>query len=249
MTFLKYAFWLIWKIWFYVLVTIIILLLTPILFVFTLREKWYPQFYWVARNLWAKPILYGMGFYTEISKNQFIEKRGSYILVANHTSVTDVMLMYVCSKNPFVFVGKKELARTPVFGYFYKRFAILVDRSSAESRKQVYASAKKRLNSGLSICIFPEGGVPDESVVLDKFKDGAFSLAIDFQIPIIPMTFFDNKRLYPFRFFAGSPGEMRVKIHSFVPTQGLTFNDKNSLKEKVRNIILQELEADAKSTQ
>ena len=52
----------------------------------------------------------------------------SYMLVANHCSMMDIMLMLYCSKNPFVFVGKKELAKLPLFGYFYKRAAILVDR-------------------------------------------------------------------------------------------------------------------------
>lgn len=66
----------------------------------------------------------------------------------------------------------------------------MVDRSSARSRSAVYLRAKKRLDSGLSICIFPEGGVPDdEDILLDTFKDGAFRLAIEYGIPIVPMSF------------------------------------------------------------
>ncbi|MDO4229335.1 MAG: lysophospholipid acyltransferase family protein [Capnocytophaga sp.] len=248
MTFLKYIFWLIWRIWFYVVVAIFTILTAPIFLILTSTEKWYSQFYWVARNLWAKPIIYGMGFYPQITRYEQLKKDKSYMLVANHTSMTDIMLMYVCSKNPFVFVGKKELAKMPLFGYFYKRVSILVDRSNLQSRKQVYESAMKRLNAGLSICIFPEGGVPtDESIVLDEFKDGAFRLAIEYQIPIVPMTFFDNKRRFPFRFFAGSMGRLRVKIHSFVHTQGMQFEDRNKLKTEVRNLILNDLLIDQKT--
>jgi len=54
----------------------------------------------------------------------------------------------------------------------------------------------------MSICIFPEGGVPDESIVLDEFKDGAFRLAIEHQIPIVPMTFADNKKRFHILFLA-----------------------------------------------
>lgn len=183
-----------------------------------------------------------MGFHYHIEREQQMEKDKSYMLVANHTSMTDIMLMLVVSKNPFVFVGKKELAKIPVFGFFYKRTSILVDRGSSKSRFEVFKRAQHRLNQGLSICIFPEGGVPeDESILLDEFKDGAFRLAIEHQIPIVPMTFADNKKRFSFKFFSGSPGRMRVKVHSFISTEGLTLDDKKELKDKVREVIYTQL--------
>lgn len=164
------------------------------------------------------------------------------MLVANHSSMTDIMLMLVTMKKPFVFVGKKELASIPLFGFFYRRTCILVDRSNQRSKKEVFERAQKRLRKGTSICIFPEGGVPDDhSLVLDSFKDGAFRLAIDHQIPIVPITFHDNKRRFSYRFFSGGPGLMRVKIHRFIPTEGKTQLDKRYLREETRNVILQEL--------
>ena len=113
----------------------------------------------------------------------------------------DIMLMLSIAKYPVVFVGKKELEKIPIFGYLYRRVAILVDRSSPESRKRVYEKSKKRLDKGLSVCIFPEGGVPEPSIILDQFKNGAFSLAVEFQIPIVPMTFLDCEKKFPY-FFA-----------------------------------------------
>lgn len=195
----------------------------------------------MARNIWANTILYGMGFAPRIESEAVIKKGKSYMLVANHTSMLDIMLMLKASKNPFVFVGKKELAKMPVFGYFYKRVCILVDRSSAKSRTAVYESAQARLNSGLSICIFPEGGVPDETVFLDEFKDGAFRLAIEYQIPIVPITFGDNKKRFPFKFFGGSLGLMRAKVHPFIETKGLTLKDKISIKNTCREVIASQL--------
>ena len=164
------------------------------------------------------------------------------MLVANHTSMTDIMLMLVTIRDPFVFVGKKELAKIPIFGYFYKRTCILVDRHNQRSRKEVFDQAQRRLSEGTSICIFPEGGVPeDRSIVLDKFKDGAFRLSINHEIPIVPITFHDNKKRFSYIFFSGSPGRMRVKIHPFIPTAGKTQLDKKELREETRNVILQEL--------
>jgi 1-acyl-sn-glycerol-3-phosphate acyltransferase len=221
-----------------------IIVFFPFLLIFTSRTKFYPQFFMIAR-IWAAFILFGMGFYPRIRREQKLIKGEAYMLVANHTSMTDIMLMLVTVKNPFVFVGKKELVKIPLFGYFYKRTCILVDRGNQRSRKEVFESAQRRLNNGTSICIFPEGGVPeDQSLILDTFKDGAFRLAIDHHIPIVPMVFYDNKKRFPYVFTKGSPGKMRVKIKSFIPTVGLTQNDKKELRERTRQVILEELEED-----
>jgi 1-acyl-sn-glycerol-3-phosphate acyltransferase len=164
------------------------------------------------------------------------------MLVANHTSMLDIMLMLRVSRNPFVFVGKKELANIPVFGFFYKRVCILVDREDSRSRSAVYRRAERRLKAGLSICIFPEGGVPeDEALVLDTFKDGAFKMAIAHRIPVVPITFYDNKKRFPFRFFSGAPGRLRTRVHPFIPSEGLKEKDKGWLKEQVRNLLLESL--------
>ena len=169
------------------------------------------------------------------------------MLVANHTSMTDIMLMLIAVKNhPFVFVGKKELAKIPIFGFIYKRVCILVDRSSSKSRYAVFERAQKRIHQGLSICIFPEGGVPEEHIVLDEFKGGAFRIALEHGLPIVPMVFFDNKKRFSYTFFSGSPGKMRAKIYPIIETKGKTLEDKNALKQQVREIILQPLLEDLK---
>ncbi|WP_299393514.1 lysophospholipid acyltransferase family protein [uncultured Gelidibacter sp.] len=240
MNILKYPFWILYRIWFHVLVAIPIIVLLPFLIISILKEEWYPYFFKLAQ-VWAKFILVGMGFRWIIKREQTPEPDKSYMFIANHTSMADIMLMLVSVKNPFVFVGKVELAKIPLFGFFYKRTCILVDRSSERSRKAVFLRAQKRLKQGLSICIFPEGGVPDEQIILDEFKDGAFRLAINHQIPIVPMTFADNKERFPFVFFSGGPGKMRVKIHKFLSTEGLISKDAKQLNQEARSGILQQL--------
>lgn len=243
MKIVKRVLWTLWRIWFYILMGVPIIILSPLLILSILSEKTYPQFFIIAR-LWAKIILIGMGFHYRIEREQQMERGKSYMLVANHTSMTDIMLMLAVSKNPFVFVGKKELSKIPIFGFFYKRTSILVDRESSKSRFEVFKRAQHRLNQGLSICIFPEGGVPeDQSIVLDEFKDGAFRLAIEHRIPIVPMTFADNKKRFSFNFFSGSPGRMRVKVHRFIATDGYTLDNKKELKDRVWEIIYKQLTA------
>ena len=236
----KYPFWLLYRIWFYILIALPIIIMLPLLLISISREKWYPYFFKLAR-VWAKVILIGMGFLYRVEKEDTLDPKKSYMLIANHTSMTDIMLMLVAVKNPFVFVGKQELAKIPLFGFFYRRTCILVDRSSAKSRQAVFLRAQRRLKQGLSICIFPEGGVPEEHVVLDTFKNGAFRLAINHKTPVVPITFHDNKKLFSYTFFSGNPGKMRAKIHKFITTESLTVADTNALNEAARTIIYEEL--------
>ncbi|RDK88563.1 lysophospholipid acyltransferase family protein [Marinirhabdus gelatinilytica] len=243
MGFLKKIALTLYRIWFYILLAVPIVVLSPFLIVSISRQQWYPFFFRLAR-IWAKIILFGMGFYPIIKREELYKKGQSYMFVANHTSMTDIMLMLYVSRNPFVFVGKAELAKIPIFGFFYKRTCILVDRKNPKSRRDVFIRAQKKLNQGLGVCIFPEGGVPDdENVLLDIFKDGAFRLAIEHKIPIAPMTFHDNKKRFSYTFFSGGPGKMRVKVHKTIPTGILELEDKRMLNNQVRNVILKELES------
>ena len=222
-----------------------ILIMFPVLLILTSREQWYPKFF-IWLRFWAKIVLYGSGFIPKVKKEAEIDRHKSYMFVANHTSMADIMLMLYCVKNPFVFVGKKELTKIPIFGFFYKRTCIIVDRNSQKSRKEVFNRAQARLQDGTSICIFPEGGVPDdESIVLDRFKDGAFRLAIDHQIPILPLSFLDNKKRFSYTFFSGSPGKMRTFVHKEISTTGLTQVNKKELNTKTHTIILDKLQSDS----
>jgi 1-acyl-sn-glycerol-3-phosphate acyltransferase len=240
----KKIFWAVWRIWFYILMLIPILIMFPFLVASILTERGYPYFFVMSR-IWAKVVLFGMGFYYKVEDESKLENHKSYMFVANHTSMTDIMLMLAVVKNPFVFVGKKSLSKIPLFGFFYKRTSILVDRKSSRSKREVYDEAQKRIDRGLSICIFPEGGVPqDESVLLDSFKDGAFRLAIEHQIAIVPLTFPDNKKRLPYTFYSGSPGLMRVKIHQPISTIGKTIENKTEIrkiKDVTRQVIYNQL--------
>ncbi|WP_194851530.1 lysophospholipid acyltransferase family protein [Nonlabens antarcticus] len=231
-----------YRLWFYLLIGIPIIVLAPFLTVFTISKKTYPQFFKVAQ-IWAYIIVYGMCWKPIIYRDAGMIKGQSYMLVANHTSMLDIMLMLIVAKNPFVFVGKASLAKIPIFGFFYKRSCILVDRSDAHSRQAVFKRASDRLDAGVGICIFPEGGVPDDrSIVLDNFKDGAFRLAIEHQIPVVPISFYDNKKRLPFAFFHGSLGRMRARTHEIQETAGLQLpGDKVRFRESVRTIILNDL--------
>ena len=231
-----------YRIWFYALVMVGITLFSPMLFLGTVREQWY-KIYFRGARWWGMFVLMGMGFIPKVEHRTKYVPGASYMFVANHVSMVDIMLMLYTANRPFVFVGKKELSNIPLFGFIYKRTCILVDRNDSKSRRNVYKSAQQKINQGYSICIFPEGGVPfDESIVLDTFKDGAFRLAIEHHLPIIPIIFHDNKKRFSYTFFSGGPGKIRALIHAPLATTNYSLEMKRELKAKTHAIILNELE-------
>lgn len=245
----KYIFYIVWRCWFYGWVFFTIVAIFPILLIVTSSDKLYPIFFKIAQA-WAKTILFVMGFKVVLFEEEIVHPAKSYMFCPNHTSMIDIMVMLVIAKNPFVFVGKHELTKLPVFGFFYKRTCIIVDRSDSKSRLAVFEAASKRLSKGLDVCIFPEGLVPDdESVILSDFKNGAFRLAIEHQIPIVPITFYDCKKRFSYTFFSGKPGNLRVKVHQFISTEGFTIKNSDQLKKQTYNLIYNELVNDLKQQQ
>ena len=248
MKILKYIFWTFYNLWFYIIVFISTsLILTPAFIFVIINKNWYKKFYSMG-VLWSDFILFFMGMFPSKNKKLMTKPNAPYIFVANHISMIDVMLLVsTVRKNPLVFIGKKELEKIPIYGYIYKRTMILVDRSSNESKKQVFIQTKEKLNSGISIAIFPEGTVPDLEVELAPFKHGAFTMAIEHQIPIVPITFLDNKKRFPWSFGGllggskGSPGRLRIKIHDPIETKGMVKENRVKLSQDVRELMLKDL--------
>jgi 1-acyl-sn-glycerol-3-phosphate acyltransferase len=240
MEFIKNVFRAIWRVWFYVYFGLSIIIMIPFLFFLTMNESQYPTLYKIIRGF-SKSLVFVMGFRLKKETEEVLDSTKSYMFCPNHTSMMDPFILISMVKKPIVFVGKAELKKIPVFGFFYKRICILVDRGNAQSRKEVYNKAKRRLVNGTSVAIFPEGLVPTEDVILSPFKNGAFSLAIEHQIPIVPATYFDCKRLFSWTYFKGAPGKFRIKQHHFISTKGLNRSNLNDLKEKTFNVIYNEL--------
>jgi 1-acyl-sn-glycerol-3-phosphate acyltransferase len=219
----------------------------PAFIIVAINKNWYKPFYFFG-VVWSKLILFFMGFYIKIDKPLDLDITQPYVFVGNHVSMIDVMVMVsVAKRHAMVFVGKKELEKIPIFGYIYRKTMILVDRSSPESRRAVFNSTKEKISKGRNVCLFPEGTVPPTEMELGKFKQGAFSIAIEHQIPIVVCTFLDNKKRFPWSFGGllaaskGIPGELRVMTHEPISTIGLTMNDMKNLGDKVRKIMLEDL--------
>ena len=237
-----------WRVWFYILCTIPVLLIFPLSPIIFILPRGYDILYWYARNIWASFVLIGMGFYVKKKNFSNLEKNKSYLLVANHTSYIDAMVMLRIFKKPFIFVGKKELDNIPIFGYLYRRAAIMVDRSDKTSRFEVYGQASEKLNNGYSVCIFPEKKYTVETNLLNDFKHGAFKLAIEHQLPIVPIVFYDCKRKFPWYTTHGYPGQLRATIFNSISTKDLRKRDFEKVMNETRDFIEEKLIKDPKQS-
>ncbi len=229
-----------WKIYGLLVAYIPIVVLFPVVWVCILISY---KCFWKIERLWARWVLYAMGLLPRLlnpeARPDFSRQ---YIIVANHTSMIDIPLMLATVKRPLTFVGKHELAKYPFFGTLYKKTNVLVDRSSLESRKKVYDEVEKFIRDGISIGIFPEGGVIDDSELpLNPFKAGAFRMAIEHKLPILPMVFLDNKKRLPYTLTEGKPGALRVKFLPVVETKHLDIKEWQDLRDYVYSIMYNEI--------
>ena len=178
----------------------------------------------------------------EVQISPHVESNGSYIFCPNHTSFLDICIM-ARTPTDFMFVGKNAMEKIPVFGYMYRKLHITVDRGSLKSKHSTYVRAKEAIDNGRSLVIFPEGGVHGERPPqMTPFKNGAFKIAIEKQIPIVPVTIPYNWIILPDdgRFLLTWRKAMLI-YHDPIETKGLTLSDVDSLKEKVFEIINQKL--------
>ena len=213
------AFNYLWRFWFLLLAFVLLLICFFPVFILSISKKHYRFAYWWIRHF-CIVLFYGMGLRYQIHylTQKKMEQDKPYIIIANHTSLMDILLTVVLFPNhPLCFVGKKELEKIPIFGIIYRRIAVLVDRQSPRSRAKVYPLCADRMKEGNSIVIFPEGGVPDDgSVILDDFKDGAFILASKYEIPIAVFTYVGLKEMFPFNNSKGFPGKVKVYFNDIL---------------------------------
>jgi len=232
-----------WKLWLILNFLISLLILYPFFLVLLSREKWFGSAFLLMR-FWAKWLCLSAGIFPvvkyEIDPDQI---PNPCVFVSNHCSYIDIILIYISIPTYFVCVGKQELDKAPLFRLFFKRMNILVNRKSNVDSHRAYLHAGEKIDKGQSIFIFPEATISSNGTLI-PFKNGAFKLAIDKQVPIVPLIFPDNWKLLQnggFLTAHGKPGIARAIIRKAVATKGMTNADLLSLKEKIKNIILETL--------
>lgn len=158
----------------------------------------------------------------------------TYVVVCNHNSLVDVPVTTPGVPGVNKTLAKKEMGKIPVFGVLYNIGGLMVDRSSEASRKQSFEDMKDIIRKGMHMILFPEGTRNRTGQPLKEFYDGAFSLAIDMQVPVMPSVLLHTKDILPAgKKFYAMPHVIDYHFLPPVPTTGMTRDDLPALKEQI----------------
>lgn len=169
---------------------------------------------------------------------QNIKKGESYIVVPNHQSMYDIFVIYGWLGLDIKWIMKKELRKIPGVGFGSAKVGhIFIDRSNQRAAVESLNQAKEKLKNGSSVVIFPEG-TRSKSGKLLPFKRGAFKMALDLGLPILPVTINGTKNIMPaVNPLKLLPGKASVIIHEPIPAGGYTEDKMGELMERVKNVI------------
>lgn len=215
---------------------VVFLLLFPIVYVSLQKEQWKPIAHYCNR-IWGKIFFFVIGQPVKVTYEAKLDPKRAYVFCANHFSYLDIAMMGVVVKNYFAFMGKSSVKKVPLFGYMFTKLHIQVDRTAKDSRIKALTRSIKALKSGRSIMIFPEGGIFSTNFpeMIQPFKDGAFSMAIENQVPIVPISLLDNYKVMPTTLFKWH--KIRVIVHKPIETTGMVKADIEGLKKQVYEVI------------
>lgn len=190
----------------------------------------------IAR-FWMRIWLPLAGCRIKVTGTDFFQKGQTYIVTCNHNSMMDVPLSSPFIPGPNRTIAKKSLARIPLFGAFYRKGSVLVDRKNESSRKESYLQMKKVLAKGIHMCIYPEGTRNKTGNPLAPFHGGAFRLALDTQRSIIPAVILNTRKaLPPEKTFAFLP--QPLEIHFLSPVEVKEGDTADRLRERTYKKML-----------
>jgi 1-acyl-sn-glycerol-3-phosphate acyltransferase len=186
---------------------------------------------------WARFVCGITPMFLRVTGRENIDKTQSYVVVANHQSVYDMLAIFGHLKMNLRWVMKKELRKVPFLGYSSVRVGnVFVDRSNTDAAIQSIERAKKTIRDGVSIMFFIEG-TRSMTGKMGKIKKGAFIMAMEMELPILPVTMVGTNRILPPTTWNLFPGRAGMVIHKPVDITGYTRENMDELMEKVTTAI------------
>ena len=186
---------------------------------------------WARINAWLTPMA------VEVVGRSHLDRGRSYVVVSNHQSLYDILLVYGWLGLDFRWVMKQELRKIPGLGASCERMGhIFVDRSSRLAAARTLDAARARVAEGASVLFFPEGTRSVDGR-LGEFKRGAFRMALDLGLPILPMTIIGTREILAPASRDLRPGRARLVIHPPIETAGWPPERLPALIERTRDAI------------
>lgn len=220
---------------------LVFLLLLPffvLLIIFPPLRRYLRYLHW----LWSALFLGLSGVPWEIEYRYRPRRGEQFVICANHFSILDIVSLGLLPVN-FIFIGKSSLSRIPLFGFMFRRLHITVDRSSRKDSYRALQEALKAIDKGQSLVMFPEGGVLSAAPPrMARFKEGPFRVAVEKQIPLLPITIPYNWLILPDdNRYLLYPQKMKLVVHPPLLPEGKELEEVGRLREQLYQLIDQEL--------
>ena len=190
------------------------------------------QYYFIkVSKYWMNCWLFLIGCPVRVSGKENFISGSAYVIVFNHNALLDVPLSAPYVPGPNKTIAKASFAKIPLFGWFYSKGSVLVDRENERSRVKSFDAMKKVLAAGMHMCIYPEGTRNRTAEPIKQFYDGAFRLAVAAKKDIIPCVILGTKKAMPInKSFYLLPTPLRMQFLPAISSENIPVKE---LKEKV----------------
>jgi 1-acyl-sn-glycerol-3-phosphate acyltransferase len=187
---------------------------------------------------WSRDVLSAAGTPVQVVGLDRIPRDQPVVYASNHTSMFDIWALAATLPGSTRFVAKEELGRIPLVGLAMRRAGhIMIDRFNRARAFEAYEKAAETIRSGISPIVFPEGTRSPTGELL-PFKNAPFGLAIAAQVPIVPIYVDGTYRILRKGGLRLRPMPIRVQIGEPMPTSGLSADDRDGLRDRVRAAML-----------
>jgi 1-acyl-sn-glycerol-3-phosphate acyltransferase len=191
----------------------------------------------MARRIWAPAMRWAAGADVRVEAPPTIDWSRPHVVVMNHQSMLDIVVAFIVVPVNLRFVAKNVLKYVPFLGWYMWATGMIFVETGSRRRVGSLLSAAARLEGGASVLIYPEGTRSADGRI-GPFKKGAFALAINAHIPIVPIAIEGSGACLPRDGFRARPGVVRVKIGRPIPTEGPVRQDVAALGDEVRDALI-----------
>jgi 1-acyl-sn-glycerol-3-phosphate acyltransferase len=189
--------------------------------------------------MWAKPMLLLFGARIKVTGLEHLTKGQHNLIMSNHTSYLDIMVLL--SRMPFYihFIAKQELRKVPFLGWYMETAGmIFIDRQNKKKSLDSIRAAGKLIQSGKNVVIFPEG-TTSKTGEIGSFKKGGIHLAMASESLILPIRIIGTGKIWPNKSFTNLRwGKVEVIIDKPIPFEDYKEQDQKKFAAKLRQQIV-----------
>jgi 1-acyl-sn-glycerol-3-phosphate acyltransferase len=186
---------------------------------------------------WARVVAWLTPIRVRVEGGEHATRRRSVVVASNHQSMYDILVIYGWLRLDLKWVMKMELRKIPGIGIGCEKAGhIFIERRNPKQAAQAITAALSKIGDGIGILFFPEGTRSLDGRLL-SFKKGAFRIAIEQQLPLLPVTLVGTRDIVPAKSLRLFPGTARMVIHPPIETAGMTIDQLEALMERTRLTI------------